>query len=408
MEWYAQADAVRAGRPELFVEDFAKHEERIRDELAGRTVCVIGAGGSIGRATAEMLLSQRPRRTLLVDVSENNLADVTRRLRNRFLPDPPEFEAWALDFTGAPFRALLDRERPEIILNFAAFKHVRSEKDQLTLAEMIRVNVLGNLALVRWAVASPPHRLFVISTDKAANPVSCMGATKRLMEQVLFSAAGAGPPLRTIVTSTRFANVLFSDGSLPASFVQRLEQRQPLAGPSDVKRYFITPREAARLCLLAACHPASGEFLVPRMGPESLLSFVEIAERFLGARGYVPRHYGADAQAAMANLERDAARGAWSCLFTPVATSGEKHAEEFTEAGETLSVAQPYTGIAAMLPKAPDDSAGLGRALDRLAADLADPRWLMAHGKPDVVQALADLVPSFRHVETGLSLDQQV
>jgi FlaA1/EpsC-like NDP-sugar epimerase len=408
VEWYAQADAVRAGRPELFVQDFAGHEERIRDELSGRTVCVIGAGGSIGRATAEMLLSQRPKRTVLVDISENNLAEITRRLRNCFQSNAPDFEAWALDFTGAPFRALLEREKSEIILNFAAFKHVRSEKDQLTLAEMIRVNVLGNLALVRWAAFSPVHRLFVISTDKAANPVSCMGATKRLMEQVLFSAASASPPLRTILTSTRFANVLFSDGSLPASFVQRFEQRQPLAGPSDVRRYFITPREAARLCLLAACHPSSGEILVPRMRPESMLSFVDIAERFLRARGYAARHYGADTQAAMANLERDAARGVWPCLFTPATTCGEKLSEEFTEAGEMPSAEQLYAEIAAMLPAAPDGSAGLGQTLDRLAADLADPRWLMAHGKPDIVQALADLVPAFRHVETGLNLDQQV
>jgi len=409
VELNALAAQVLGGRPELFAADFEERCGAISAELAGRSVLVIGAGGSIGRATAEILLSLRPKRTLLVDLSENNLAEITRRLRNAFPTNAPDFEAWALDFTGAPFEALLGRERPDIVLNFAAFKHVRSEKDTLTLAELLRVNVLGNLRLLRWASAhGRPTRIFAISTDKAANPASCMGASKRLMEQLLWAAAQATPPAATLLTSTRFANVLFSDGSLPASWLARLEQRQPLAAPGDVRRYFITPREAGMLCLLAAFHPASCELLVPRMRDADLQSFDTLAVRLLAHRKLIARDYGEDTAAAFANLERDAAEGYWPCLFGSADTSGEKDFEEFAEPGETDAAGQPYHDARCLLPKREHSWEELGSALDALARDCADVAWLQATPKAALVARLAQLVPSFAHIETGYQLDRKV
>lgn len=406
MELAALTRAVLAGRPALFVDDFAAAAGQLRTAFAGSKVLVIGAGGSIGRATAELLLEQRPARTLLVDLSENNLAAVTRRLRNRFGADCPDFAAWPLDFTGPAFTALLALEQPDVVLNFAAFKHVRSEKDQLSLAELLRVNVFGNLQLMHWALEHRPRRVFAISTDKAANPANCMGASKRLMEMLLW-AADASQSGETCFTSTRFANVLFSDGSLPASFLDRIAQRQPLAGPDDVERYFITSEDAARLCLLAASHPRSSEILVPRMSAADRIRFDTIAERMLAELGYRAKHYGEDAEAAQGNLDSDAANGAWPCLFSPSTTSGEKDAEEFRQADEELSVEQPYAQIETIRSGNKDGIAELAVALDNWETQLHDPQWLAEHSKADIVQTLQHFVPSLSHSETGLSLDSR-
>lgn len=408
MDLHTLAQAVLDGRQELFAHDYREHHSRLRSELCDKTICVIGAGGSIGRATAEALLEQRPKRTLLVDISENNLAEITRRLRNHLGTGVANFEAWALDYTREPFYALLEREKPDIILNFAAYKHVRSEKDHLTLAEMLRVNVVGNLQLLKWAQQHPLHRFFVISTDKSANPVSCMGASKRLMEQLIFAAASSTPGPAQVITSTRFANVLFSDGSLPASFVMRFEQHQPLAGPSDVLRYFISPQEAARLCLIAACHANTSEVLVPRMPQSDLTSFVDIAERFLRLQGFTPKHYGADTETALANLEADRSAGHWPCLFTPVATSGEKDTEEFTENSEAVAAQQPYSEIACIVPPVLRDWGEIASQISSFSANLNDGSWLRRSGKADVVAWLSSLLPSFRHLETMASLDQKI
>lgn len=378
-------------------------------EATASVILVIGAGGSIGRAVTELLVELRPRRTLLVDVSENNLAEITRRLRNRFAEAAPDFEAWALDFTGAPFTALLEREKPDIILNFAAFKHVRSEKDTLTLAEMLRVNVLGNYRLLSWATEHGClQRCFCISTDKAANPASCMGASKHLMEQLLWVAGHRAPSAAKYLTSTRFANVLFSDGSLPASWLQRLEQRQPLAAPSDVRRYFITPREAGWLCLLAAFHATSEQILTPRMREADLQSFDTLAIRLLAHRRLMARDYGDDAPRAIANLENDVKDGYWPCLFGSADTSGEKDVEEFSEAAEAPAPEQPYADARCILPQREHEWDSLAARLEDLSTELCQVQWLATTPKSEIVKWMQQLVPSFAHVETGLSLDRKV
>ena len=403
------ASQILHDRDELFVRDFAQHQTHLHKLLAGRRVMVIGAAGSIGRATAEILLGCRPAATQLIDLSENNLAELTRHLRNSFPQDPPEFDCWALDFTGVPFRALLEESRPDIILNFAAFKHVRSEKDQYTIAEMLRVNVLGNLQLLEWCRESgAERRLFVISTDKAVNPVSCMGASKRLMERLLLSAAQDDDFSSTCITSTRFANVLFSDGSLPQSFLARMEQGQPLAGPDDIERYFITPREAGMLCLLAACHDTTGEILIPNMRPADLMKFDEIARRLLQLRGYRMKNYGTDSRAAFENFAADVAQGDYPCLFAPSTTSGEKGYEEFVENGELQPDLQPYEEISVLCSDPACTYAQLRTALTALQRDLKDASGLRSGGKSAIVADIAELVPSFRHVETGFNLDRSI
>ncbi|MCB1220384.1 MAG: polysaccharide biosynthesis protein [Planctomycetales bacterium] len=403
------AAQILSDRDELFASDFARYRERLVSMLADKRVMVIGAAGSIGRATAQILLECRPAATQLVDLSENNLAELTRSLRNAFPGNPPEFDCWALDFTGAPFMGLLEQSQPDIILNFAAFKHVRSEKDQYTIAEMLRVNALGNRQLLDWvAEGGSASRLFVISTDKAVNPVSCMGASKRLMERVLFSAAADSRFSRTSLTTTRFANVLFSDGSLPQSFLMRMEQGQPLAGPDDIERYFITPREAGMLCLLAACHDGSGEILIPDMREEDLMKFDEIARRLLELRGYGYHNYGTDTAAAFANYEADLAAGRYPCLFSPSSTSGEKGYEEFVEEGEQLISSDSYADISVLRSDPAISYTELCTGLDELTELVTDAEWLRSSSKADIVGRIARLVPSFAHIETGRNLDRSI
>jgi nucleoside-diphosphate-sugar epimerase len=404
VEHEALARQILSDRAPLFVRDFQTSQAQLQAAFRDRTVLVIGAGGSIGRATVELLLELEPRRTMLVDISENNLVAITRRLRIRFGAKGPNFEAWPLDFCGVPFQAFLDRERPEVILNFAAFKHVRSEKDLFTLAEMLRVNVIGNWRLLQWAVANEARRVFAISTDKAAGPVSCMGASKRLMELLLWSQACEN---RSVMTSTRFANVLFSDGSLPASFLERLHDRQPLVGPDDVARFFISPSEAARLCLLAASHPQTSEFLVPNMGPELQFRFDTIAQRLLALQGLQPRNY-VDYGQAMAGLESDVQRGYWPCVFGPSTTSGEKDAEEFIETGERRCQGQPYAELSAVYGQLTVSPDHLDASVRDVEAKLVDHSWLSTHRKRDLVEWLRGLVPSFEHKETGENLDVKI
>lgn len=402
------AARILSDRSPLFAADFEQQLPRLRGMLADRKVMVIGAGGSIGRATAHVLLGCRPRRTMLVDISENNLAEVTRQLRNRFHADPPDFDSWSLDYSSVPFLAMLEENDPDIILNFAAFKHVRSEKDQYTIAEMLRVNTLGNLALLNWLRGRDGRRLFVISTDKAVNPVSCMGASKRLMERLLFSAATDPAFAGLTLTTTRFANVLFSDGSLPHSFLLRMEQGQPLAGPDDIERYFITPEEAGRLCLLAACHEPGGEILVPAMRPADLMKFDEIARRLLELKGLRYRNFGSDSEAAFGQFNACLDAGEYPCLFSPSTTSGEKGYEEFVEAGERETAVQPYSDIRCI-----ESPPGMGFGeikghLEELDSLIHDSGSLTGMGKQGMVGSIAQLVPSFRHIETGMSLDRRI
>lgn len=415
-----------SGREELFAADFAARRAEIAEFIASRRIAVIGAAGSIGRLVVELMASFGPAELLCIDISENGIVELTRRLRNRFHDRELKVSFWPLDFGTSAFHALLARKQPEVILNFAAYKHVRSGKDAFSVAQMLSVNLLHNWRLISWlrdefaasgetatedepttARKPPLERFFAISTDKAANPVSLMGASKRLMEELIFAYGDAEPTPYETVTSTRFANVLFSDGSLPASFLARLAQGQPLAGPTDVERYFITPDEAADLCLLAAFHSTSGELLVPRMRQEHIMNFQQIAEATLAAFGLKPRWY-EDGEKAFAALDGDRAEGYWPCLFAPSDTSGEKDVEEFVEEDEKLADEQPYAEVEVLSAKPRLSAEDLSRELSELEKMLSEVSRLQGLSKGDIVAALSRLVPSFQHLERGKSLDAKL
>lgn len=397
-------DLAAVGRDtSLFAEDFAAARPRIAEALEGARVLVIGGGGSIGSATVQLLSGFRPRTLHVIDLSENYLAELVRNLRGRRDGLPVEdFRTLPLDYGSPLMRAFLAAAEPyDIVLNFAALKHVRSEKDVFSLLQMIDTNVVRQARLKSWLMGyRHPCSYFAVSTDKAANPTSLMGASKRLMEDVTFDLHVA-PGQRT--TSTRFANVAFSNGSLLAAFLERLQRRQPLAAPRETSRYFVTQAESAEICLIAALAIPDRMVLIPRLDPaKALQDLGALAERVLHAHGLRAVPY-EDEEAARHDVESLAAKGAWPLLLTPLDTSGEKPYEEFVGASETAE----ELGFDALLGlRHLPGSALLGHSLETFERMVTETDAALT--KQDVVDVIARAVPHLAHVETGRNLDQRL
>jgi FlaA1/EpsC-like NDP-sugar epimerase len=400
----ADLDAVATCRTEsLFAADVAANHNVIASRLGNRRVLAVGGGGSIGAATVRLVLDYRPAAVHVVDQSENYLAELIRELRGRpeGLADV-DFRTLPLDY-GSPIMARLLRDLPpyDVVLNFAALKHVRSEKDVYSVLQMLDTNIVRHNLFKRW-LADHRHgaTYFAVSTDKAANPVSLMGASKRLMEDLIFSAT---TEYSRSTTSARFANVAFSNGSLLQGFVYRLAKRQPLAVPRDTQRYFISHHEAAELCLLAALVLPDRHIGVPRVNPYLQLQPLEsIAHRFLEYHRLMPVCYLDEAQARR-DVETLAARGRWPLLLTPLDTSGEKPYEEFVGAGETLS----ECGLAAMQAIHHVPSAAVEQGLfEQLQKIVNEPHTPVSKG--ELIDVVKCALTNFRHTDTGRDLDQRL
>jgi FlaA1/EpsC-like NDP-sugar epimerase len=397
-------DEVVVGRAVSFVAaDFASARPRIAATLNGTRVLVIGGGGSIGGATVQLLSTFRPRAIHVIDASENYLADLVRNLRGRTQGlEVEDFRTLPLNYGSPLMRSFLEAAEPyDTVLNFAALKHVRSEKDVYSLLQMIDTNVVCHARFKRW-LRQYQHACsyFAVSTDKAANPTSVMGASKRLMEDVTFAIRTCGDRANT---SARFANVAYSNGSLSAAFLERLARRQPLAAPRDTSRYFMTQGEAAEICVLAALAVPDGMVLIPRLDPRSQLRELGVvAEQVLHAHGLRAVHY-EDESAARRDVERLARHGAWPLLLTPLDTSGEKPYEEFVGHAEHAE----ELGFAALLGiRHLPGSGELDEVLEVLERMVTEPAVSLR--KQDVVALISRAVPHFQHVETGRDLDQRL
>jgi FlaA1/EpsC-like NDP-sugar epimerase len=389
-----------------FAGNIAACDGAIRERITGRRVLVVGGAGSIGSASIQVLLPFQPKVLHVVDQNENNLAELVRDLRSRGdTGTPKDFRALPLDFGSSVMQRFLAQVGPyDLVMNFAAVKHVRSEKDVYSLLHMLDTNVLKQARLLCWlSEMQSDAGYFSVSTDKAANPVNMMGASKRAMEHVLFSGEViTGTRFR--ITSARFANVAFSDGSLLHSFLKRLEKFQPLAVPRDTKRYFISAREAGQICVLAATCGRHGEILVPDLDPAADQQELEVVAReVLRYHGYDPRSY-EDEFSARAHLAEDVKEGRYPLLLTPLDTSGEKPFEEFAGEGEEiLDVGLLRLKAVAYLPSAPGSCRAL---LRRIEAAVQRPEIKVS--KEQLVEWLAELVPQFHHRETGRGLDERM
>jgi FlaA1/EpsC-like NDP-sugar epimerase len=386
-----------------FAADVASHSDAMHAAFARRRVLVIGGAGSIGAATVRALLPFDPAAVHVVDHDENGLAELIRDLRSSGrLPDAFDLRLEPLDYgSGVTRRFLADAGPYDAVLHFAALKHVRSEKDPASILQMIDTNVMKQVRLMEWlAEDGHPARYFAVSTDKAANPVNFMGASKRLMEHVVFTDALA-PMGAAMRTSARFANVAFSAGSLLAGWGERILKRQPVAVPRDTRRYFVTLAEAAEICLLAAAAVPDRHVAVPAMQPgPDLRELAPIAEGFVTSAGFRAAWYD-DEAAARAAVERDAARGAWPVLLTARDTDGEKPEEEFVGAGETPA----DVGIGSLrgIAQRGVDVSTLREVLDEIALWIAEPR--LRADKESIAAVLARVVPEFRPDRRGKSLD---
>ncbi len=404
----AEVSALATGRRESLIEaDIAARRDELTERLRGQRVLVIGGAGSIGAATI-LELARFPVAALhVVDLNENGLAELVRDLRGQ--PDGlnvPDFRTTPLDFGSPVMRAMLEAEAPYgYVLNFAAVKHVRSEKDAYSLLHMLDTNVIKAVRLLDWLVArGGTQRYFSVSTDKAANPVNLMGASKRLMEHVIFAARAAGPGPAITVSSARFANVAFSAGSLLEGWLHRLEKRQPLAVPRDTRRYFVSLREAGQLCVLAAVCAPDRHIVIPRLEAASHLVDLEgVARALLGSLGYVPEPFD-DERRARESMLQSLAANRYPLLLSALDTSGEKPYEEFIGMGER-AVELGLPNLLAVAYGSADDPA--------LRAFLA---WVGARvdgsapppSKAEIVAAVNGVVSEFRHIETHRQLDHRM
>lgn len=395
--------AVLQRKVSHFSPDILRRREALLEAVAGRRVLVVGGGGTIGSATTMLLADLAPACLHVVDQSENYLAELVRDLRGR--PGGlavADFRTLPLDYGSPVMGRLLADEKPyDLVLNFAALKHVRSEKDVYSLLQMIDTNVVRHVRFRRWLNQSGHgRRYFAVSTDKAANPTSLMGASKRLMEDVVFAPDLAGGGQQT---TARFANVAFSNGSLLQGFLVRLAKMQPLAVPRDTRRYFVSQVESGEICLLAAALGRAGHVLFPRLDPVSELQLLEeVATRVLRLHGYEPEVFD-DESRARECVAALAKRKRWPLLLTPLDTSGEKPYEEFVGQGEQVvdSGLETLSAVQHVATGALDGEviAMLEDAVGRVDGPV---------DKQAIVDAIQSVIPGFAHRETGKTLDDRL
>ena len=380
--------------------DVVANDPVLRSRIEDRRVLVIGGAGSIGSACIKAMLPYNPAALVVVDINENGLTELTRDLRSTHeLLVPPVFLTYPMSFDAPVFERMFRQEGPfHIVANFAAPKHVLSEKDRFAIEAMLENNVLQAKHLLDLLVQFPPERFFCVSTDKAANPANVMGAGKKLMENLLLAYADRLP-----VTTARFANVAFSNGSLPDGFLQRIAKNQPLSAPKDIRRYFVSPREAGEICLLACVAGEPGNIFFPKLDESQLSAFTDIAIALLHELGYKIDycHSEDDAREKAARYLPDA--DYYPVYFFDSDTSGEKPFEEFVTEGESarMDVFQSLGVIAAKAPHSlPEIEAQLDRLREAFLSTDTD--------KSDLVALMRDLIPTFSHIETGKSLDQKM
>lgn len=386
----------------MFADDIAEHETALRDAIAGSRVLVFGAAGSIGKEVALQLFRRNPAALHLVDISENNLVELVRDIRSSLGYMEGETAFLPLDMGAVETKAFLASQKPyDYVLNIAAMKHVRSEKDAYSLMRMIKTNVLDTLSTLDYARSVKARKYFAVSTDKAKRPANLMGATKRIMEGLLFDEDQSA----TNVSTARFANVAFSDGSLLHGFRQRLLHRQPLSAPRDIRRYFVTGPESGQLCLASLVLGVNREIFFPKLDADlTLRTFSDIAVHFLEANGFEPVEVGSEEEARAKAEELISARK-WPCYFFNSDTDGEKPVEEFYSETDVVDFNR-FSDIGVISCPAPsqEERGRLHAFIDHVNSFRERQTWDLDSLTAEIAQACPDLA----HVRTGKSLDNKM
>jgi FlaA1/EpsC-like NDP-sugar epimerase len=383
----------------LFSPDVSGNEDDLTAIIGRSRFLIIGGSGSIGQAVTYEVFRRDPKVLHVVDISENNMVELVRDIRSTAGYGSGDFRTFALDCGGVEFEALMATEGPyDYVFNLSALKHVRSESDPFTLMRMIMVNIFNTIKTVRLAKKMGAKKYFCVSTDKAANPVNMMGASKRIMEMFLMRES-----VTQDISMARFANVAFSDGSLLHGFNQRFAKRQPFAAPKDIRRYFVTPQESGELCLLSGLLGENRDIFFPKLSEKlHLITFPEIAVRFLREHGYEPYECESEGEA-RDRAEELIEKKQWPCYFFKSDTTGEKDFEEFFTDNEDLDMDRFDT--VGVIRNQPDfNEAKLDEFMDGISALRAQATWT----KDDIVKLYFGLLPEFTHKETGKYLDQRM
>jgi FlaA1/EpsC-like NDP-sugar epimerase len=384
---------------ELFSSDVENFTQQLRETVKGSRFLVIGGAGSIGQAVTKEIFKRDPLVLHVVDISENNMVELVRDIRSTLAYSSGDFRTFAIDCGSVEFEALMASQGPyDYVFNLSALKHVRSEKDPYTLMRMIMVNIFNTIKTLKLAKEYGAKKYFCVSTDKAANPVNMMGASKRIMEMFLMRES-----LTQGISMARFANVAFSDGSLLHGFNQRFTKKQPLAAPNDVRRYFVTPQESGELCLLSGLLGNNRDIFFPKLSEKlHLITFSEIAVRYLRERGYEPYECASEGEA-RDRAEELIANKQWPCYFFKSDTTGEKDFEEFFTDNEYLDMERFET--VGVIKNQPDfDGTKLDDFMDGIEALREKGTW----SKDDIAKLYFGLLPEFAHKETGKYLDQRM
>ena len=384
---------------EIFIYDINKCESQLKEIVGKSGFLVIGGAGSIGQAITKEIFKRSPQKLHVIDISENNLVELVRDIRSSFGYIKGDFQTFALDVASIEYDAFIEADgQYDYVLNLCALKHVRSEKDPYTLMRMIDVNIFNTIKTIEQSINKSSKKYFCVSTDKAANPVNMMGASKRIMEMYLMQNS------KDICISTaRFANVAFSDGSLLHGFNQRVQKRQPIAAPDDIKRYFVTPKESGELCLMSCILGENRDIFFPKLSENlHLISFADVAVKYLDALGYQPYICKNEAEA------RDLIKflpeqGQWPCLFESSNTTGEKDFEEFYTDQEELDMDR-FQQVGVIKNHLDFDEEKLDYFKERILT-LKDQKFWR---KKDILELFFKLIPDFGHKETGIYLDSKM
>ena len=393
-------DSVTLRPVSMFAADIEANKDKLIKEITGKKVCVIGGAGSIGSSFIKAVLRFEPASVVVVDLNENGLAELVRDVRStEGLYVPEEFRCYTLNFADPIFERIFREEKGfDIFANFSAHKHVRSEKDKYSVQALIENNDIKAKKLMDILTVYPPKHFFCVSTDKAANPVNIMGASKRIMEDLVMAYN-----THFKVTTARFANVAFSNGSLPDGWIHRLQKKQPLAAPSDVKRYFVSPEESGQICMLACILGNGGEVFFPKLGEDQMLTFSAICNAFVKAEGFTKMECNNDIEAKKFAANMDYESDNYPVVYFKSDTTGEKAYEEFYVSGEKVNMDRFIAlGVVEETTR---------RSMPEVESFFAELEGIFSsseYTKAEVVESIKRFIPNFEHEEKGKSLDQKM
>lgn len=383
----------------LFETDIEFHEIELSKIVAASSFLVTGGAGTIGQAVTKEIFKRNPLKLHVVDINENNLVELVRDIRSSFGYIDGDFQTFALDIGSTEYDAFIKADgKFDYVLNLSALKHVRSEKDPFTLMRMIEVNIFNTEKTLQQAIDNGAKKYFCVSTDKAANPVNMMGASKRIMEMFLIRGSA-----QISISTARFANVAFSDGSLLFGFNQRIQKHQPIVTPNDIKRYFLTPEEAGELCLMSCIFGENRDIFFPKLSNLlHLVSFADIAVKYLNVLGYEP-YICVNEEEARTLVKTLPQKKKWPCLFTKSDTTGEKEFEEFFTADEKLDM-QRFKNLGIIKNELAFNNNKLSKFSSVILKYKNDKLWT----KQQLLDLFIDIIPDFKHKETGKYLDTKM